>query len=67
MIQRSHAWTNNETYSTPWYDTPIAQLAREAGFSRVTITPFERLNRSVKRPGRAPVNANFWNLYLLEK
>lgn len=67
VIQRSHAWTNNETYSTPWYETPIAAVARDAGFSRVTIAPFDRLNRSVKRPGRTPVNANFWNLYVFEK
>jgi ubiquinone/menaquinone biosynthesis C-methylase UbiE len=67
VLQRSHAWTNNETYSTPWYETPIGELAREAGFSRVSIEPFERLNRSVKRPGRAPVNANYWNLYVFQK
>ena len=67
VLQRSHAWTNNETYSTPWYETPIGELAREAGFSKVSIEPFERLNRSVKRPGRAPINANYWNLYVFEK
>ena len=67
VLQRSHAWTNNETYAAPWYDTPIAALAREAGFSRVHIEPFERLNRSVKREGRTPVNSNFWNLYVFEK
>lgn len=67
VLQRTHAWTNNETYSTPWYDTPIEQLAREAGFAKVSVTPFERLNRSVKRPGKAPINANHWNLYVFEK
>ena len=67
VLQRSHAWTNNETYSTPWYDTPIGQWAREAGFSAVSITPFERLNRSVLRPGKAPINSNHWNLYVFEK
>jgi len=67
VLQRSHAWTNNESYSTPWYDTPIETWAREAGFSKTSVTPFERLNRSVKRPGRAPINANHWNLYLFEK
>jgi SAM-dependent methyltransferase len=67
VLQRTHAFTNNETYSTPWYDTPIGTWAREAGFSKVTITPFERLNRSVKRPGKAPINANYWNLYVFEK
>jgi SAM-dependent methyltransferase len=66
-LQRSHAWTNNEPYSTPWYETPIGELALEAGFSRVHIEPFERLNRSVQRPGRKPVNSNFWNLYVFEK
>lgn len=67
VLQRTHAWTNNETYATPWYDSPIAEWARAAGFSKVSITPFERLNRSVKRPGRAPINANYWNLYVFEK
>jgi ubiquinone/menaquinone biosynthesis C-methylase UbiE len=67
VLQRTHAWTNNETYSIPWYDTPIERLAHEAGFTKVSITPFERLNRSVKRPGKAPINANHWNLYVFEK
>lgn len=67
VLQRTHAWTNNETYATPWYDSPITDWARAAGFSKVSITPFERLNRSVKRPGRAPINANYWNLYVFEK
>lgn len=67
ILQRTHAWTNNETYSTPWYETPIADWAHAAGFSKVEITPFERLNRSVQRPGRTPVNANHWNLYLFQK
>lgn len=67
VLQRSHAWTNNESYSTAWYDTPIEAWAREAGFSTTRVTPFERLNRSVKRPGRAPINANHWNLYLFQK
>ncbi|MFM8518696.1 MAG: class I SAM-dependent methyltransferase [Nevskiaceae bacterium] len=67
VLQRTHAWTNNETYATPWYDSPIADWALAAGFSKVSITPFERLNRSVKRPGRTPINANYWNLYVFEK
>lgn len=66
-IQRSHSWTNNETYATPWYDTPIAEWAREAGFAKTTITIFDRPNRSVKRPNRAPIGANYWNLYVFEK
>ena len=66
-LQRSHAFTNNETYATPWYDTPLEAWAREAGFSDVSVTPFARLNRSVERPGRAPVSVNHWNLYLLRK
>jgi SAM-dependent methyltransferase len=66
-IQRTHAWTNNETYAAPWYDTPIVDWAREAGFSKVSVTPFERLNRSVQRPGRAPIGANYWNLYVFTK
>lgn len=67
VLQRSHAWTNNETYSTPWYDTPIEQIARDAGFSRTHVAPFERLNRSVERPGRQPIQVNFWHFYAFEK
>ncbi|MCS6947978.1 MAG: class I SAM-dependent methyltransferase [Steroidobacteraceae bacterium] len=67
VLQRSHAFLNNETYATPWYDAPIAQWAEAAGFSRVSIEPFEPLNRSVLRAGRAAANANHWNLYLFEK
>jgi ubiquinone/menaquinone biosynthesis C-methylase UbiE len=67
VLQRSHALTNNETYSTPWYETPIEAVARDAGFARTTQQPFERLNRSVQRPGRKPINVNFWNLYVFEK
>jgi ubiquinone/menaquinone biosynthesis C-methylase UbiE len=66
-IQRTHAFTNNETYSTPWYESPIAEIAREAGFAKIRIEPFERLNRSVLRPGKSPVSANWWNLYQFEK
>ena len=67
VLQRTHAMTNNETYATPWYDTPVAELAREAGFSKVSIVPFERMNRSVVRPGKAPINGNYWNLYTFQK
>jgi SAM-dependent methyltransferase len=67
VLQRSHAFTNNETYSTPWYDSPIGQWALQAGFSKVSIEPFERLNRSVIRPGRTPINGNYWNLYQFTK
>lgn len=66
-IQRTHAFTNNETYSTPWYESPIGEIAREAGFSKIRIEPFERLNRSVLRPGKSPISANWWNLYQFEK
>lgn len=67
VLQRTHALTNNETYSTPWYETPIDELAREAGFSKVSIAPFERMNRSVVRPGKATINGNYWNLYTFGK
>lgn len=67
VLQRSHAYTNNETYSVPWYDTDVVAIGREAGFSAVSIEPFARLNRSVQRPGRAPINANHWNLYQFRK
>jgi ubiquinone/menaquinone biosynthesis C-methylase UbiE len=67
VIQRSHAWTNNETYSVPWYTTPIAELAREAGFSKVSIQPFDRLIKSIPRASGRAVPANWWNLYVFEK
>ncbi|MEY4357915.1 MAG: hypothetical protein RL469_1241, partial [Pseudomonadota bacterium] len=67
VLQRSHAYTNNETYSIPWYDTDIVAIGREAGFAAVSVEPFARLNRSVHRPGRAPISANHWNLYQFRK
>jgi SAM-dependent methyltransferase len=67
VLQRTHAFTNNETYATDWYDTPIEALARDAGFSKTRKTDFERLNRSVVRAGKAPVTANHWNLYVFER
>ena len=66
-IQRSHSWTNNEPYATPWYDTPILEWGREAGFSKASTSLFERMNRSVQRPKGAPIGANYWNLYVFEK
>ena len=66
-LQRSHAWTNNESYSVPWYETPIEEMARAAGFSRVSCSPFTQLNRSVLREGKPAVTANHWNLYQFEK
>lgn len=67
VLQRTHAFTNNETYATPWYDAPIGDWALAAGFSNAQITPFERLNRSVVRPGKEPITANHWNLYLFTR
>ncbi len=67
VLQRSHAWLNNETYATPWYDTPVEDVAREAGFTRVSIRPFEQLNRSIPSRGGKPISGNYWNLYQFEK
>jgi SAM-dependent methyltransferase len=67
VLQRSHAWLNNETYAAAWYDTPIEEIAHAAGFGRTRVEPFERLIRSVQRPGQRPVNASHWNLYVFEK
>jgi SAM-dependent methyltransferase len=67
VLQRSHAWLNNETYAVDWYSTPIEEIARANGFSRTSVTPFERLIRSVQRPGKRPVSASHWNLYVFEK
>lgn len=66
-IQRAQAWLNNEPYSSAWFATPIAEVARHAGFSSADITPFERLNRSVPGPGGKAVNVNHWNLYVFGK
>ena len=66
-IQRSHAFTNNETYATPWFESPIEALALAAGFSKADSRTFDRLNRSVVRDGKAPISANHWNLYIFER
>ncbi|MCZ8133353.1 MAG: class I SAM-dependent methyltransferase [Steroidobacteraceae bacterium] len=67
VLQRSHAWTNNETYSVPWYSTPIEAIARDAGFSKTRVEPFERLIKSIPRTGRRAVSNSWWNLYVFEK
>jgi SAM-dependent methyltransferase len=67
VLQRSHAWLNNETYAVPWYSTPIGEIARDVGFTGVRIEPFERLIRSVPGTGRAAVSSNWWNLYVFAK
>jgi ubiquinone/menaquinone biosynthesis C-methylase UbiE len=67
VLQRSHAWTNNETYSVPWYSTPIERLAREAGFSEVSIRPFDRLIRSIPRTNGRAISTSYWNLYVFGK
>lgn len=67
VIQMSHAWLNNETYAMPWYSAPIAEMARDAGFRRVHIAPFERLIRSIPRSDGRSHSANHWNLYVFEK
>jgi SAM-dependent methyltransferase len=68
-LQYSHAWLNNETYAAPWYSTPIGEIAREVGFSKVRIEPFDRLIRSVPRGAGdrgKPITPNHWNLYVFE-
>ncbi len=67
VLQASHGWLNNETYAVPWYSTPIEAIAREAGFSKVRIEPFERLIRSIPRSGGRAVSSSWWNLYVFEK
>jgi ubiquinone/menaquinone biosynthesis C-methylase UbiE len=67
VLQRTHAFTNNESYATPWYETPIEQMARAAGFAKANSSGFERLNRTVTRPGKEPISANHWNLYVFER
>lgn len=67
VLQRSHAFTNNETYATPWYESPIVEMALAAGFTKADSQTFDRLNRSVVRAGKAPVTPNHWNLYVFER
>ena len=67
VLQRLHAFANNEPYATPWYDAPIEQLGRDAGFANVRVQPFEALNHSTQRPGRRSVSTSHWNLYFFEK
>ncbi len=66
-LQRSHAFTNNETYATPWFESPIEDMALHAGFSRTNSQVFDQLNRSVVRAGKAPITANHWYLYVFER
>lgn len=67
VLQRSHAWLNNETYSCSWYAIPIEEVARAAGFSAVVIRPFERLIGSIPKAGRNSPAAGYWNYYEFRK
>jgi SAM-dependent methyltransferase len=67
VLQRSHAWLNNETYSCAWYEVPVAEIARAAGFSEVAIRPFERLIGSIPKAGRNSPAAGYWNYYEFRK
>jgi ubiquinone/menaquinone biosynthesis C-methylase UbiE len=65
-MQVSHGWLNNEVYSSSWYSAPMEQLARDAGFSRVSIEVCDRLTGRQDDSGRN-VGLACWNLYLFEK
>ena len=68
VLQTSHAWTNNETYSADWFKVPIKQLARQAGFSKVDILPFNEEMAGLGQKGAGGVpRSGCWNLYVFEK
>ena len=68
VIQRSHAWTNNETYSACWFDFDIEGAAWDAGFSKVTVSPFTEHMSGGGRPGtEGRPRTGLWNLYVFEK
>jgi len=62
VLQISHAWTNNETYSPSWYEMDFAKAAKAAGFKKVSITPF-----APRSGAKAGMSASYWNFYMLEK
>jgi ubiquinone/menaquinone biosynthesis C-methylase UbiE len=62
VIQTSHSWTNNETFASSWYAFDFAKAAKDAGFKKVSITPFKPRSEN-----KAGMGASYWNFYLLEK
>jgi len=63
-IQVSHAWLNNETYAAAWYQLPVEKIAADAGFSKVTIRPFNAMLQS--QPGVNRTSTADWRIYLFE-
>ena len=66
VLQKSHAWTNNESYAVAWYDFDMEKVAKDIGFSKVHIEPFQPIEKRRKaNPNSAAVN--YWQFYVLEK
>ena len=65
VLQTSHGWLNNEAYAVPWYSVPIAELAAESGFSKVTVEPFDALIGSVATKKHR--GTGYWQLIIMEK
>jgi ubiquinone/menaquinone biosynthesis C-methylase UbiE len=63
VLQTSHAWTNNETYAAAWYGFDMEKHARDAGFSKVNITPYAPFMKQAA----GALKPTTWNFYLLEK
>ena len=63
-VQMSHAWTNNETYATAWYQFDMEQVARDIGFRKVSIEPFKPFHSEKAKRGN---NVSYWRYYQLEK
>lgn len=62
VLQTSHSWTNNETFSDSWNKFDFTKAAKKAGFSKVSITPF-----APRSQNKAGMSASYWYFYQLEK
>ncbi len=60
----SHAWSNNEPYSSAWFKFDMEKAAKDVGFSKVKIEPFKPMSDD-DESSKASVNR--WRFYVLEK
>ena len=66
-IQIVEGRINNEPYMEACFSYPFASVAREIGFRRIDIRPFQGLMDSVLQPSPGMPRKALWNLYVFEK
>lgn len=63
-VWQSHAWSNNEPYSSAWFKFDMQKAAEDVGFSTATIEPFMPMSDS---ESSSKASADRWRFYVLKK